>query len=250
MVVTATVCGLGAAPSRADGSDVRLSAPASVVAGKPCRVTVAVSAGVRGTALLQQRTGSRWRTVSTARLKRRSAALRCPTVSRAGLTRRFRALVRRVALLANPKLILDADGVADIRAGRIDPRIIAVLTTLSHTYTITVSTMCSDHPKLTSGGSISNHWFGRGMDIAAIDGVPVSPGNVRAREATDALSSFDPSYRPDEVGSPWVISGRATSPTPRARTTSTSRSSGRSTPPGRRPPDEAARRSAGHALRG
>ena len=114
--------------------------------------------------------------------------------------------MRRVALLANSKLILDADGVADIRAGRIDPRIIAVLTTLSHTYTITVSTMCSDHPKLTSGGSISNHYFGRGMDIAAIDGVPVSPGNVRAREATDALSSFDPSYRPDEVGSPWVIS--------------------------------------------
>ena len=226
-------------------------------------------------AVLQQRAGSRWRTVSTARLKRRVVTLRCPTVSRAGLTRRFRALVRRdgrtigrsrtvsirtasspaaapappivpgsppktpgpspgapgppqavpldpaqfgvegtggapsreaLALLGNAEVVLDADGVADIRAGRIDPRIIAVLTTLSQTHTITVSAMCSDHPKFTSGASISNHYFGRGVDIAAIDGVPVTVSNTAAHEVTAGLSSLDPSYRPDEVGSPWVIS--------------------------------------------
>jgi hypothetical protein len=35
-----------------------------------------------------------------------------------------------LALLTNPNVVLDADGVADIRAGRIDPRIVAVLTKL------------------------------------------------------------------------------------------------------------------------
>jgi hypothetical protein len=274
LLVIATACVLCAAPAQAAGSTVRISAPTTLFAGKPCRVTIAVSAGIRGTALLQERTGSRWRTVSSARLRGRSATLRCPTVDRAGQTRRFRALVRQggrtiarsrtvstrivhapapgavppgspstpgapapgapgapgqpprppldpaqfgvegtggapspeaLALLGNQNVVLDADGVADIRAGRIDPRIVAVLTTLSRTHRITVSAMCSDHPKFTSGASVSNHYYGRGMDIAAIDGVPVSPANTVARAVATELSSLDRSYRPDEVGTPWAI---------------------------------------------
>lgn len=112
-----------------------------------------------------------------------------------------------LALLANQNVVLDEVGVADIRAGRIDPRIVAVLTTLSQAHRITVSAMCSDHPKFTSGASVSNHYFGRGMDIATIDGVPVNPANAAAREVAAGLSSLDPSYRPDEVGTPWAISG-------------------------------------------
>lgn len=271
--MTATVCGSWAAPSQARGPEVRISAPTSLVAGKPCRVTVAVSGSVRvrGTALLQERTGSRWRTVSTARLRRPSVRLRCPTVNRVGRTRRFRALVRRngrtvarsrtvsihiepaspvavpgrpsktpgpgpgapgpptatpldpaqfgvegtggapsreaLALLTNRNVVLDADGVADIRAGRIDPRIVAVLTKLSEAHRITVSAMCIDHPKFTSGASVSNHYFGRGVDVAAIDGVPVNATNTVARDVASGLSSLAPSYRPDEIGTPWAISG-------------------------------------------
>jgi hypothetical protein len=265
------VCALCAAPSRAQGPGVRISAPTSLLAGKPCRVTVSVGSGVRGTALLQERTGSRWRTVASARLRRRSVTLRCPAVNRAARTRRFRALVRRdghtiarsrtasihvmpppvavpgppppttpgprpgapgtptttpldpaqfgvegtggtpspeaLALLTNHNVVLDADGVADIRAGRIDPRIIAVLTKLSQAHRITVSAMCSDHPKFTSSGSVSNNYYGRGVDIAAIDGVPINPANATAREVAAGLSSLDPSYRPDEIGTPWAISG-------------------------------------------
>jgi hypothetical protein len=112
-----------------------------------------------------------------------------------------------LALLGNQNVVLDADGVADIRAGRIDPRIIAVLTKLSETHRITVSAMCSDHPKFTSGGSVSNHYFGRGADIAAIDGRPIGPANATAREVASSLAAFDPSYRPDEIGTPWAIPG-------------------------------------------
>jgi hypothetical protein len=274
LLVTATACWLCAAPAQGRGSAVRISAPAWLVAGTPCRVTVTVGRGVRGTALLQERAAGRWRTVATARLRRTSITLRCPTVDRAGRTRRFRAIVRRdgrtiarsrtagipvlkagttpppvavpappskpppqapgpgrgapapidpdqfgvegtggapspaaLALLANRSVVLDADGVADIRAGRIDPRIIAVLTTLAATHTITVSAMCSDHPKFTSGASISNHYLGRGMDIAAVDGLAVAPRNAKALEVASGLSSLDASYRPDEIGSPWAISG-------------------------------------------
>jgi hypothetical protein len=48
--------------------------------------------------------------------------------------------------------------VADLRAGRIDPRIVAVLTKLARAHTVTVSAMCSDHPKFTAGGSLSLHY--------------------------------------------------------------------------------------------
>jgi hypothetical protein len=114
-----------------------------------------------------------------------------------------------LALLTNPNTVLDADGVADLRAGRIDPRVVAVLTTLAAAHKITVSAMCSDHPKFTSGGSISNNYLGRGMDIAAIDGVPVKPANATARKVAVGLGSLDPSYRPDEIGTPWAIPGPA-----------------------------------------
>jgi hypothetical protein len=112
-----------------------------------------------------------------------------------------------LALLTNHNVVLDADGVADIRAGRIDPRIVAVLAKLSQAHRITVSAMCSDHPKFIAGGGVSNHYFGRGMDIVAIDGLSVDAGNATARDLTSGLSTLDRSYRPDEVGTPWVISG-------------------------------------------
>jgi hypothetical protein len=269
LVVAAIVCALCAAASPALAAEVHILAPAALVVGKPCRVAVAVASGVRGTALLQERAGSRWRTVSSARLRSRTATLGCPTADRPGGTRRLRALVRRngrtiarsrtvsirvvapsgaapasppplppaprppgspaatpldpaqfgvegrggppspeaLALLTDHNAVLDADGVADLRAGRIDPRIVAVLTNLAEAHRITVSAMCSDHPKFTSGGSVSNNYLGRGADIAAIDGLRVNARNATAREVAVGLSSLHPSYRPDEIGTPWAISG-------------------------------------------
>ena len=112
-----------------------------------------------------------------------------------------------LALLSNDNVVLDETGVADLKAGRIDPRIVAVLTKLSADHQITVSCMCSDHSKFTTGGSISNHHYGRGLDIAAVDGVPVNASNFDAREIAMELQEFDPAIRPDEIGTPWAISG-------------------------------------------
>src|SRR3954451_16389185 len=112
-------------------------------------------------------------------------------------------------LLGNHNLGFDADGIADLRAGRIDPRVMSVLDRLSHEHHLTISAMRSDHGRLTSGGSVSNHAYGRAVDIAAIDGRPVTPDNEVARRIAIELSHLDPSIRPTEIGSPWALSGPA-----------------------------------------
>ena len=112
-----------------------------------------------------------------------------------------------LALLKNKNVVLDDVGIKDIKEGRIDPRVVAVLTKLSQEHKITVSCMCSDHSKFTAGGSISNHFYGRGLDIAAIDGEIVGPGSPLAREVASELSTLDANYRPNEIGSPFAING-------------------------------------------
>ncbi len=111
------------------------------------------------------------------------------------------------ALLHNDNVVLDPASIADLRAGLIDPRIVAVLSTLSRVHTITVSGMRSGYGRFTSSGRISSHQFGRGVDITAIDGMPVDASNMAARAVVAGLQELDPSIRPDEVGTPWAISG-------------------------------------------
>jgi NlpC/P60 family len=114
-----------------------------------------------------------------------------------------------LALLDSKRVAIDASGAADLKAGRIDPRVVSVLTAISRGHRISVSAMASDHQKFTSGGSISNHFHGRAVDIATVDGRPVGPGNAAARELAIALSRLDSSVRPSEIGSPWALPGPA-----------------------------------------
>ena len=124
--------------------------------------------------------------------------------------------------------------------------------------------MCSDHSQFTAGGSVSNHSFGRGLDIASIDGEIVSPGSALAREVASELSDLDTRDPARRDRLPVRDQrARATSPTPRTRTTSTSASSRRSrrtsssrpswpparSRPRRRPPSPPRSRRAGGAGR-
>jgi hypothetical protein len=112
-------------------------------------------------------------------------------------------------VLENHNLTFDTDGLADLRAGRIDPRVVSVLDRLSREHHLTISSMRSDHGRLTAGGSVSNHSYGRAVDIAAIDGRPVTPDNAVARQIALELSRLDPAIRPTEIGSPWALPGAA-----------------------------------------
>src|SRR5919198_2775456 len=110
-----------------------------------------------------------------------------------------------VALLHDPRIQFDASGIADIRSGRIDPRIVSVLGELAKHHRIGVSSMLSDHPVHTTGGAVSNHAYGRAVDIATVDGRPVSRDNAAARALAEQLLHLDPRIRPTELGSPWAL---------------------------------------------
>jgi len=60
----------------------------------------------------------------------------------------------------------------DLETGAIDPRIVGLLGAITQTHQITISALRSDHSQYTVEGNVSNHYFGRAMDIASVDGVP------------------------------------------------------------------------------
>jgi membrane-bound lytic murein transglycosylase B len=60
----------------------------------------------------------------------------------------------------------------DIKTGALDPRIMSLLGMITQTHQITVSALRSDHSEFTAEGNVSNHFFGRAVDIGAVDGVP------------------------------------------------------------------------------
>jgi hypothetical protein len=59
----------------------------------------------------------------------------------------------------------------DLLSGAIDPRIVGLLGAITQSHQITISALRSDHSMYTAEGGISNHYYGRAMDIAAVDGV-------------------------------------------------------------------------------
>jgi Transglycosylase SLT domain len=59
----------------------------------------------------------------------------------------------------------------DLEAGRIDPRIVGLIGAITQAHQLTISSLRSDHSMYTAEGGVSNHYYGRAMDIAAVDGV-------------------------------------------------------------------------------
>jgi len=59
----------------------------------------------------------------------------------------------------------------DLDSGAIDPRIVGLLGAITQSHQITISALRSDHSMYTTSGGVSNHYYGRAMDIAAVDGV-------------------------------------------------------------------------------
>jgi Transglycosylase SLT domain len=89
----------------------------------------------------------------------------------------------------------------DIQQGAIDPRILVLLAAISQDHTVRISSLRSDHSKHTSSGNVSNHYFGRAMDIAAIDGVPCTVTDIDGPcgTMTRALASLPEGQRPTEL---------------------------------------------------
>jgi soluble lytic murein transglycosylase-like protein len=89
----------------------------------------------------------------------------------------------------------------DLQAGAVDPRVVTLIAAISQQHTIRISSLRSDHSMRTTNGSVSNHYFGRAVDIAAIDGVPCTVTSVDSPCGTlvRALATIEPAFRPSEL---------------------------------------------------
>jgi murein DD-endopeptidase MepM/ murein hydrolase activator NlpD len=95
------------------------------------------------------------------------------------------ALQKRV--LADEGLSIYPCGREDVAAGAIDRRILAILEYLrSKGYELTVTSLSCGHGFLTTSGNVSEHTTGDAVDIAAINGVPVT-GHQGPATMTDEL---------------------------------------------------------------
>ncbi len=93
-------------------------------------------------------------------------------------------LARRV--LADPRIDIYPCGRDDIRAGLIDRRVLVTLEWLSGAgLRPTVSSLKCGHSKFVAGGGrISDHWYGRAVDISSVNGISIL-GNQRDGGITD-----------------------------------------------------------------
>jgi hypothetical protein len=97
---------------------------------------------------------------------------RSPTIGQILLMSKA-SLQRRV--LRNPRIRIYRGGRRDIRAGRIDRRVLATLEFLAaNGLNPTVTSLQTGHSLYTSSGRISQHATGTAVDIAAINGIPIA----------------------------------------------------------------------------
>jgi Transglycosylase SLT domain len=71
----------------------------------------------------------------------------------------------------NNLTILNEVAREDLEQGRVDPRIVGLIGAITQAHQLTISSLRSDHSMYTAEGGVSNHYYGRAMDIAAVDGV-------------------------------------------------------------------------------
>jgi Transglycosylase SLT domain/Peptidase family M23 len=93
-------------------------------------------------------------------------------------------LVRRV--LADPRITVYGCGQSDIRSGQIDRRVLATMLYLAASgLKPTISSLKCGHGYLTASGNVSEHSTGTAMDIAAINGIVITPATQGPGSITD-----------------------------------------------------------------
>lgn len=110
-------------------------------------------------------------------------------------------------VLSDPHIRLLANARKDVEAGRVDGRVLSALLFVAAKHDLgSVGPFVSGHSYFVKETTrVSNHVYGRAVDISVVDGVAVSFSNAGALEAVRALLSLPAPFRPDEVGSPWDL---------------------------------------------
>lgn len=109
------------------------------------------------------------------------------------------------AVLAHDHLSLREDARADVSAGRVDPRVLGVLLSLATTHQVGgIGPFTRHHCLVNRTSHLSNHVFGRAVDVFTIDRAPVSEGNAAARGVVSEVLALPQALLPDEIGQPWA----------------------------------------------
>ena len=98
-------------------------------------------------------------------------------------------------LLSNPRLAMPPAAKAMFTSGSVDPRLVSVLENAVGHHTIVLGEM----------QSVVDPVHAQAIDIVSVDGQPVGPANVGARDLITEIAALDPSLRPSEIGTPWPI---------------------------------------------
>ena len=115
------------------------------------------------------------------------------------------------AVLADDAIDLPDTARWDIDAGRVDERILRLLTELAAEHSIGVTVFSTGHPRNVFGTEhLSNHTGGRGVDVWSVDGEPV----IAQRNPTGPLQALVQQLVDEklitELGSPWDLDGAGT----------------------------------------
>jgi hypothetical protein len=122
------------------------------------------------------------------------------------------ALVRRV--LADRRIEIYGCGRDDISTGQIDRRVLAAMLYLATSgLKPTISSLKCGHGIHTSSGNVSEHSTGTAMDIAAINGITISPQTQGPGSITDTtiqrLLTLQGSMKPHQIISLMSFDGAA-----------------------------------------
>src|SRR4029450_5525051 len=120
------------------------------------------------------------------------------------------ALQRRV--LADPNVDVYDCGGRDIRAGMVDRRVLATLEFLAASgLKPTVTSLTCGHGYYTASGNVSEHSSGNAVDIAAINGIAITPATQGEGSITDItirrLLTLQGTMRPHQIISLMTFEG-------------------------------------------
>ncbi|MCO5316409.1 MAG: lytic murein transglycosylase [Solirubrobacterales bacterium] len=105
--------------------------------------------------------------------------------------------------------VLNPSAARDIQNGLIDRRVLNLLAMLTQKYSLQLSSLRSDHSMMTASGNVSNHFGGRAMDIASVNGVSCTDQSASSpcTEVGLLLASLPDGIRPTELIYGWDLDG-------------------------------------------
>ena len=98
-------------------------------------------------------------------------------------------------LLNSPRLSATPTVRTFLASGGADPRMVSVLDSVLANHTVGLGQVVD----------VSDPVHAQAIDIVSVDGQPVGPNNLGARDLVTEIAALDPSVRPSEVGTPWPI---------------------------------------------